>query len=63
MEKFTGELDGKPVNCVWLDEEAATYSPFHICERVSWRPGPLNYIGYDVHEWIAIKGRGQTTAA
>jgi hypothetical protein len=63
MEKFTGELDGQPINCAWLDEEAAKYSPFHVCEHVASRPGPLNYIAYDVHEWIRIKGHGRTTAA
>jgi hypothetical protein len=63
MEEFTGELDGHEIKCAWLDEQAAIYSPFHVCERISSRQGPLNYIAYDVHESIKIKGCGRTTAA
>ena len=56
MEKFKGELKGKTIDCAWMDEVTACYNTDYVAE---FHPGPeemgpLNYLGYDIDQWISI---------
>ena len=54
INEFQGKLCGKPIKCAWMDQTAADYCSDYVSE---YRPDgkyPLNYIGYDVDEWINL---------
>jgi hypothetical protein len=55
MERFKGFLDGRAIDCAYMDEETAKYDSEFICEPCPGRPPPLNWIGYEMNQYIAIK--------
>lgn len=54
MEKFIGQLNGKKINCAWMDLITATYCSEYLCEYHDEKEGPLKYLGYDVDQWIKL---------
>jgi hypothetical protein len=58
MDRFTGRLNGTNISCAWMNELTATYCSEYICARVCRQEDDsLNYLGCEVHEWIAIMQR------
>jgi hypothetical protein len=57
MRRFDGLLGGEPIQCAYMDEQTARYETGFICERVDSRPPPLNWIGFDLDQYIAIKSK------
>lgn len=54
MEIFIKHEDGKKIKCAWMDETTAIYSSEYLCEYHQEKEGPLNYLGYDVDQFIKI---------
>ena len=54
MKKFKGKFNGKPIDCAWMDQTTATYCSEYVAEYRPEISGPLNYLGYDVEQWIQI---------
>lgn len=54
IKTFQGKLDNKDIECAWMDETTAIYSTNYVCEYHQEKEGPLNYLGYDVNQWIDI---------
>jgi hypothetical protein len=38
-----------------MAENTAKYDSEYICQRIPEETGPLNYIGYNMEEWIKLK--------
>jgi hypothetical protein len=55
MERFKGVLDGKPIDCAYMDEVTAYYDSEFLCEECPSRSPPLNWIGYEMEQYIKIK--------
>ena len=54
IKTFNGTLKGKSIKCAWMDEQTATYETNYLCEHHPEKKDDLNYLGYDVYEWIDL---------
>jgi hypothetical protein len=57
MRRFDWVLDGKPIQCAYMDEQTARYETGFLCECIPSWPPPLNWVGYDLDQYIAIKSK------
>jgi hypothetical protein len=63
MERFVGRLEGRPIDCAYMDEQTSRYEQDFICEPDPTRPPPLNMIGYDLNQYIRLRLKRAKTAA
>lgn len=48
-------LNGFLINSAWMDQNTAIYESDFISEKHNDKSGPLNFLGYDLQEWIYIQ--------
>jgi hypothetical protein len=63
MEKFVGTLDGRPIDCAYMDEQAFRYEQEFMGQPDPTRSPPLSFIGYDLDQYIQIRLKRVKTAA
>jgi hypothetical protein len=63
LERFIGELDGRPIDCAYMDEQASEFEQNFVCRLDPTRSPPLNFFGYDLDQYIQIKLNRPKTAA
>lgn len=54
MDCFCGRLNGKKINCAWMNETTAIYNSNYICKYRRDKKDQLNHLGYDVNQWISF---------
>ena len=54
---FQGRLNGEVINCAWMDKDTACYSQEYVAEYHEEKEDELNYLGYQIDEWIASQIR------
>jgi hypothetical protein len=56
LRRFKGELEGHAIDRAYMDEVTAKYDSEFICEPAGdSHPPHLNWVGYELNQWIAIK--------
>jgi hypothetical protein len=62
LEKFVGRLDGLPIDCAYMDEQTLRYEQEFVFARDPDLPPPLNFLGYDLDQYLDIRMNCAKTA-
>jgi hypothetical protein len=55
LVRFKGVLNDCEIDCAYMDEVTAKYDSEFFCEPCKSQPPPLNWIGYEMNQYLAIK--------
>lgn len=59
IQKFNGHWYGNRIDCAWMDKQTAVYTKNYLCEHHPEKDGDMNYLGYNINQWINLNLRRQ----